>query len=77
MPTPCRYFAVATATAPAIASATIRERREELGLSQAELARRALVDRGTIWRLETGRDVSDLTRRRIDAALEQAEEQAA
>lgn len=61
-------------TAPASAGARVRERREALGLSKAELARRALVDVGTLWRLETGRDVSDLTRLRIERALEQAEE---
>jgi transcriptional regulator with XRE-family HTH domain len=48
--------------------------REELGLSRAELARRALVDAGTVWRVETGRGGSDLTRRRIAAALEQLAE---
>jgi transcriptional regulator with XRE-family HTH domain len=46
--------------------------REDLGLSPAELARRAIVDVGTVWRLETGKPVSDLTRRRIAAALEEA-----
>jgi len=47
--------------------ARIRERREELDLSRAELARRAIVDVGTVWRLETGKPVSDLTRRPIAA----------
>jgi predicted transcriptional regulator len=52
-------------------------RRCALGLSRAELARRALVDRTTVYRLERGDDVGDLTRRRIATALEQAEEAAA
>lgn len=64
---------MAAATATAMEGATFRERREELGLSRAELARRALVDAGTLWRVETGRGSSDLTRRRIAAALEEAD----
>jgi hypothetical protein len=37
----------------------------------------ALVDRTTVYRLERGDDVGDLSRRRIEAALEQLEETAA
>lgn len=58
-------------------SARCFERRSALDASRAELARVALVDRTTIYRLERGEDVSDLSRRRIEAALEQLEEAAA
>lgn len=33
----------------------IRERREKIGLTQTELARRLGIDKGTVWRWEAGR----------------------
>lgn len=68
---------MAVAMAAATEGARVRELREDLGLSRNELARRALIDPGTVWRLETGRPVSDLTRRRIAAALDKTEPVAA
>lgn len=52
-------------------------RRSHLKLSRSALAREALVDRTSVYRLETGEPVSDLTRRRIAAALERAEMESA
>jgi predicted transcriptional regulator len=70
-------MALAVATAPAPPGPAWEDRRRELGLSRAELARRALVDKTTVFRLERGDRVGDLTRRRIAAALEAAGEAAA
>lgn len=50
-----------------------RARREELELSRSELARLALVDEATVYRLEIGKRVSDLTRRRLAAAFERVQ----
>jgi predicted transcriptional regulator len=60
-----------------LTGADCRARREELELSRSELARLALVDEATVYRLETGARVSDLTRRRLAAAFERVEEAAA
>jgi transcriptional regulator with XRE-family HTH domain len=60
-----------------LSGADCKALREEHELSRSELARRALVGEATIYRLETGGRVSDLTRRRIAAALDQATEDAA
>lgn len=43
-----------------VIGARIRERRIELGLSQRELARRANVDTGLLWRYEDGRTLARL-----------------
>jgi DNA-binding XRE family transcriptional regulator len=58
-------------------AASCFQRRSAARASRAELARVALVDRTTVYRLERGDDVGDLSRRRIEAALEQLEETAA
>ena len=48
----------------------IRDRREQLGLSQRELAERAgLKTRITVGNAEAGRDVKDWVLRRLDHAL--------
>jgi predicted transcriptional regulator len=61
----------------ALTGESCQARRGELGLSRPELARLALVDTTTIARFEAGGTVTSLTRRRISAALEQAQEFAA
>ena len=50
----------------------IKERREELGLTQGELARKSNVSRGTIVALESGRDKTTTTKTlfRIAEALD-------
>lgn len=49
----------------------IKERREELGMTQEELAKESRVSRGTIVALESGRDRATTTKTlyRIAAAL--------
>ena len=49
----------------------IKELREERGMSQMELARRAGVTRATLWRLESGvgKDASTKTLMKIANAL--------
>lgn len=53
-----------------------RARRAMTGVSRFELARLALVDPSTIYRLERGNPVSRLSRARITAALVALEETA-
>ena len=47
-------------SAPRAIGARIRARREELGLSQAELARRVYVSRQTVGNWEAGRTLADV-----------------
>jgi predicted transcriptional regulator len=82
VPTPpregSRRYSLVQTQAHLLSGTDCRARREELELSRSELARRALVDEATIYRLETGgARVSDLTRRRLAAAFDRVEEAAA
>ena len=47
----------------------IREIRQDKGISQTELARKAGVTRATIWKLESGEDETTTTRTLLKIAL--------